>query len=59
MIATLIDTRVVLTLLKQMYTDLPQLIPQAAYEQTSIRRGGVCCPGLKGNPTPQEYMVGL
>lgn len=47
-IVTLIDTRVVLTLLKQMYTDLPQLIPQAAYEQTTFDAVEFAARGLKG-----------
>ena len=47
-IVTLIDTRVVLTLLKQMYTDLPELIPEAAYEQTSFEVVEFAARGLKG-----------
>ena len=51
-IVTLIDTRVVLTLLERMYEDMPELISPAALEQTA-HAGGVTpelfmAQGLKG-----------
>lgn len=51
-IVTLIDTRVVMTLLKRMYTDMPELITEKAIAQASLE-GGVdpvlyMAQGLKG-----------